>query len=127
MNGREYRAGHDQARGSEQDDSEDPTRDLRPLLMRRRILRRKQERASAANPSSENSGSEIGTNAAEKVAHSSNSEGSPLPRPLQRRFEASLGTDLSSVRVHTGAPSAEAAKSIEAQAYTVGNNIHFGA
>ena len=54
------------------------------------------------------------------------SPGHPLPEAVQRSFESSLGTDLSSVRVHTGAASQAAAESVGAKAYTVGQNIHFG-
>src|SRR4051812_15214405 len=56
-----------------------------------------------------------------------NSSGAPLPENVQRKFEGSLKADLGGVRVHTGADSAEAARSVGARAYTVGKDIHFGA
>lgn len=52
--------------------------------------------------------------------------GAPLRADLRDRFEASLGTDLSAVRVHTGGASAEASAAVGARAYAVGNDIHFG-
>jgi hypothetical protein len=55
------------------------------------------------------------------------STGASLPGPLMRKFESSLGADLSSVRVHTGGESATAANAVGARAYTVGQDIHFGA
>jgi hypothetical protein len=61
------------------------------------------------------------------VAEAASSSGSQLPGELQRNFEASLGADLSGVRVHTGAESAAAASAVGAKAYAVGNDIHFGA
>jgi hypothetical protein len=61
------------------------------------------------------------------VAEAGSSRGTALPDPLRRKFESSLGHDLSSVRVHTGAASAEAAHAVGAKAYTVGHDIHFGA
>lgn len=61
------------------------------------------------------------------VAAASSSSGSSLPTHLQRQFEGSLGADLSSVRVHTGAESQAAAHAVGAKAYTVGQDIHFGA
>ena len=61
------------------------------------------------------------------VAAASSSSGSPLPETLQRKFESSLGADLSSVRVHTGNSSATANDAVGAKAYTMGNDIHFGA
>ncbi len=53
--------------------------------------------------------------------------GAPLPGDVRAPFEASLGADLGDVRVHTGAESAQSAKEMNAQAYTVGQDIHFGA
>jgi hypothetical protein len=40
---------------------------------------------------------------------------------------AALGTDVSGVRIHTGAESQQAAASLQANAYTIGDDIHFGA
>ncbi|HEX3477081.1 MAG TPA: DUF4157 domain-containing protein, partial [Kofleriaceae bacterium] len=59
------------------------------------------------------------------VAAASSSTGSSLPGPILRKFESSLGADLSGVRVHTGGESQAAAASVGARAYTVGQNIHF--
>ncbi len=61
------------------------------------------------------------------VAAAGSSRGSPLPENLQRKFESSLGADLSGVRVHTGESSAAANDAVGAKAYTMGNDIHFGA
>jgi hypothetical protein len=61
------------------------------------------------------------------VAAASSSSGSPLPDTLMRKFEGSLGADLSGVRVHTGGASERAAGAVGAKAYTMGNDIHFGA
>ncbi len=61
------------------------------------------------------------------VARAASSTGAPLPAPIQRQFESSTGADLSAVRVHTGAESEAAAHAVGAQAYTVGQDIHFGA
>jgi hypothetical protein len=55
------------------------------------------------------------------------SSGHTLPDDVRGRFEGSLGTDLSAVRIHTGTASAEAARAVGAKAYTVGQDIHFGA
>jgi Domain of unknown function (DUF4157) len=61
------------------------------------------------------------------VDKAAGSSGTPLPTQVQRQFESSLGADLSSVRVHTGAESQQAAHAVGAKAYTVGQDIHFGA
>lgn len=55
------------------------------------------------------------------------SAGSALPQPLQAKFGNALGADVSGIRVHTGADSAASAASVAARAYTVGQDIHFGA
>jgi uncharacterized protein DUF4157 len=52
--------------------------------------------------------------------------GDPLPEPLRVSLEPKFGHDLSQVRVHTGGLAAESAKSINASAFTVGQNIVFG-
>lgn len=55
------------------------------------------------------------------------SSGAPLPDALRGRLERSLRSDLSAVRVHTGADSAAAAQSVGAVAYATGQQVHFGA
>ncbi len=52
--------------------------------------------------------------------------GAPLPEAQRSKFEASLGADLSAVRVHTDGASTAAAERLDAHAYTVGHDIHFG-
>jgi hypothetical protein len=53
--------------------------------------------------------------------------GSPLPSKVRQQMEARLGADLSGVNVHTGGDSAAAATELGARAFTVGNDVHFGA
>ena len=50
--------------------------------------------------------------------------GQALPASLRDRFEGSLSS-LSAVRVHTGLASARAAQAAHAQAFTLGQDIHF--
>ena len=69
----------------------------------------------------------VADGAAAAVAAASASSGDRLPATLMRTFEASLGADLSSVRIHTGGASAEANHAVGARAYAVGQDIHFGA
>jgi len=68
-----------------------------------------------------------GDSAVEHIQRAATDSGSPLPSEVRGKFEASLGTDLSGVRVHTGAASATAAELVGAKAYTTGQDIHFGA
>lgn len=49
--------------------------------------------------------------------------GSPLDSDVRRTMEASFGHDFSAVRIHTGPAAAASAASIQAIAYTFGNDI----
>jgi outer membrane protein OmpA-like peptidoglycan-associated protein len=69
----------------------------------------------------------VADDAEHAVSSAAASSGNALPETIQRKFEASLGADLSDVRVHTGAESANAASAVGARAYTTGQDIHFGA
>jgi outer membrane protein OmpA-like peptidoglycan-associated protein len=69
----------------------------------------------------------VADDAEHAVATAAATTGSALPETIQRKFEASLGADLSGVRVHTGAESANAATAVGARAYTTGQDIHFAA
>lgn len=53
--------------------------------------------------------------------------GRPLEPRARHRMEASFGQDFSTVRVHDDARAARAADSIDAAAFTVGQDIGFGA
>lgn len=53
--------------------------------------------------------------------------GQPLPQSLRAHFEPRFGHDFSRVRVHTDTQAAQAARSVNAQAFTVGEDIAFGA
>lgn len=51
--------------------------------------------------------------------------GSPLPADTRSDMESRFGQDFGDVRVHTDGVAHESAKSVNAQAYTVGSNIVF--
>ncbi|WP_090051621.1 DUF4157 domain-containing protein [Lentzea fradiae] len=51
--------------------------------------------------------------------------GSPLDADVREDMESRFGHDFSDVRVHTGSEAHDSAKSVNAQAYTVGSNIVF--
>jgi hypothetical protein len=53
-------------------------------------------------------------------------EGVPLDDETRAVMERHLGHDFGDVRVHAGGQAAEAARSIKARAYTVGNHVVFG-
>ncbi|HZY35747.1 MAG TPA: DUF4157 domain-containing protein [Mucilaginibacter sp.] len=54
-----------------------------------------------------------------------NSSGQPLPDSSRKFFEPKFGRDFSNVRLHTDSVAAKSAQSINALAYTSGNNIVF--
>ena len=51
--------------------------------------------------------------------------GSSLDDGVRRQMESSLGHDFSDVKVHTGSTASNAASSVQAQAFTVGNEVVF--
>jgi uncharacterized protein DUF4157 len=51
--------------------------------------------------------------------------GSPLDRDTRGFMESRLGADFGDVRVHTDSRATESAKSVQAHAYTVGNDVVF--
>ncbi|PDV97880.1 DUF4157 domain-containing protein [Candidatus Chloroploca asiatica] len=53
--------------------------------------------------------------------------GQPIDAPTRQSFEARFGHDFSGVRIHTGSQASDKAASIQARAFTTGNNIVFGA
>jgi hypothetical protein len=55
------------------------------------------------------------------------SPGHPLDHATRSFFEPRLGRDVSHVRVHTDSDAAESASALRAHAYTLGNDIWFGA
>jgi uncharacterized protein DUF4157 len=61
------------------------------------------------------------------LSAAASSSAQPLPGALKGSLEHALGSDLSGVRVHTGSESANAAKQLNANAYAVGQHIHFAA
>ena len=61
------------------------------------------------------------------VDHVLSSAGRPLEPTLRNNMEQRFGHDFSHVRVHTGGKAEQSAREVNANAYTVGNNVVFGA
>ncbi len=53
--------------------------------------------------------------------------GQPLSKAVRNYFEPRFGTDFSQVRMHTDGKAANAAKSANARAFTIGKDVVFGA
>lgn len=65
--------------------------------------------------------------ALEATLDAQSSGGEPLPESLKEFFEPRIGADLSDVRLHTDQRAAEAAAELDAQAFTHGRDVYFGA
>ncbi|ASC73523.1 hypothetical protein XM38_044900 [Halomicronema hongdechloris C2206] len=63
----------------------------------------------------------------EALVDSMTGSGQPLSRDIRGVVEPHFGHDFSQVRLHTGARSAQAAREINARAFTMGRHIVFGA
>jgi hypothetical protein len=63
----------------------------------------------------------------ENYIHDLNRSGQPLPDSSRKFFEPKFGYDFSSIKIHHDSDAANSADSINALAYTHGNNIVFGA
>ena len=72
-----------------------------------------------------NGGETHGSNELESYVSSLRSSGQPLPDISRQFFEPRFGQDFSNVRIHTDSIAAKSAQSINALAYTTGNNIVF--
>lgn len=53
--------------------------------------------------------------------------GAPLAPPVRRQLEPRFGRDLSGVRIHDGAAAAKLSHDVHARAFTIGQDIFFGA
>ena len=74
----------------------------------------------------ENSVSEVqGSNELDSYVSSLNSSGQSLSESSRQFFEPRFGQDFSNVKIHTDSVAAKSAQSINALAYTTGNNIVF--
>ncbi|MFM9946762.1 MAG: DUF4157 domain-containing protein [Saprospiraceae bacterium] len=56
---------------------------------------------------------------------SSKGGGSPLPKSTQTTMGSAMASDFSGVRIHTGSEAAGMSQSINAQAFTHGNDVYF--
>ena len=79
-------------------------------------------------PSQESKAEDIGEIAAPTIVHQVlRSPGQPLDSGPRALMESRFGYDFSGVRVHSGAAAGQSARDVSANAYTVGQDIVFGA
>jgi hypothetical protein len=77
------------------------------------------ERASGQTPQVDHS--------LEAQIHHLRGGGQSLPAPARAFFESRFGYDFSHVRLHTDSKAVEAARSVNAKAFTIGKDVVFGA
>ena len=112
------------------------TKSMASSVIQRAVLEEEEEPAGTAAPvegeeevalqlkGMPGRGPGIGKAAGERV-RSLHGGGRPLPVSTRYFFETRLDHDFSGVRIHTGANAAEAAQSLHARAFTVGNDVVF--
>ncbi|MEO0868745.1 MAG: DUF4157 domain-containing protein, partial [Cyanobacteria bacterium J06642_11] len=61
----------------------------------------------------------------ESQLHQSRGGGSPLESKLRGKLESAMGADFSQVKIHTGSQSDQLNRSIQAKAFTTGNDVFF--
>src|SRR5262245_3444277 len=71
--------------------------------------------------------SSAGDPSAGAYAEIQKTSGQPLPDSVRDFFEPRFGRDFRGVQIHTGPGAAESAQAVRARAYTMGQNIVFGA
>ena len=85
----------------------------------------KPEVMTGPQPSPEAGGAFAVRKAFERQLNAARGQGLPLPPALREDFETKFGADFSRVRVHADAQSDQLNRSIEAQAFTTGQDVFF--
>ena len=71
-------------------------------------------------------GAYVGNNISSQIS-ASQGNGTKLGNPIRQKMEQGFGADFSSVRIHNDSKAASLSRDLNAQAFTVGNDIFFGA
>jgi hypothetical protein len=82
----------------------------------------------AVAPLQRRAANQVGSPTAPTIVHEAlGGSGQPLDSATRAYFEPRFGADFSGVRVHTDAQAAESARAVNALAYTLGQDVVFGA
>jgi hypothetical protein len=73
----------------------------------------------------ENSGESQASSHVENQINSSKGGGSVMDHSTKSFMESRFGTDFSGVRIHTGSQAVQMSRELNAQAFTVGNDVYF--
>jgi hypothetical protein len=68
-----------------------------------------------------------GSTSVQSIVRHGTAGGQPLDSSVRAFFEPKFGYAFDGVRIHTSGPAAESARAVNAQAYTIGRDIVFGA
>ena len=113
-------------------EEEEETLQAKPLdeqitpLVQRRVEPEEEEEELQAKVTSGHL-SEVTPNLESNILSLRGGGGQPLPESARAHFEPRFGRDFSQVRMHTDTRAAESARAVNARAYTVGQNVVFGA
>jgi hypothetical protein len=98
-----------------------PIAPITPLIQRQATEEKKEETAQAKGVADT---PEV-TPHLETRIQTMRGSGQPLPEATRTFFESRFGYDLGGVRVHTDSQADEASRSLNAQAFTIGQNVFF--
>jgi hypothetical protein len=98
-----------------------------PLVRRSLLQRQVPDEEELLQPKADPEGIPEVSAASESAIHALTGRGQPLSDSLRAFMEPRFNTDFSAVRLHTDANAHSLARSVNAQAFTVGPNIVFGA
>jgi hypothetical protein len=96
-------------------------------VVQRQFEEEEEEEEEILQTKGESSSTAEVTSDIESGINSLKASGQPLSGSLRNYFEPRFGYDFSGVRVHTGSKAAETASSINARAFTLGNDVVFSA
>ena len=97
---------------------------ITPLVQRQEEPLDEEEKAVQAKS---NDGSSTTSSSVESGINSMRGKGQPLPVSARAFFEPRIGADFSHVRIHTDSKANMLARSVKARAFTLGENVVFGA
>ncbi|MBN2007099.1 MAG: DUF4157 domain-containing protein [Anaerolineae bacterium] len=107
--------------GDDDAGGEDPRNRNRPAALNRYVQRSPIQRSSDGI-----GGNEVDSGVESRIQNMQRG-GTPMPQTERNFFESRMGVDLSNVKVHNDSEAAATSEELNAQAYTVGSNIAFGA
>ncbi|GAA6616024.1 DUF4157 domain-containing protein [Scytonema sp. NUACC26] len=100
---------------------------ITPLVQRETISEEEKDLQTKRSLQRTTNGSFLGGNNLESRLNGSAGGGSPLPDDVRSFMEPRFGADFSQVRVYTGSEAIQMNQDLNAQAFTHGSDIYFGA